>query len=245
MAAENHINLVFTDERIRVTVLTNICRMLVTRGYMDADKYKPADDAKDAKDVKAYPVDQPSIDDPIDNQRFAPLIRARTDTGIYTIPLDRPYENERSKEDKEKPFNPDKLVIKLVHQVVKDITNSQNINDFLKSYPMYHKIIVFDGMADKVYDVLRRKKNVEVFDRDFFMIDLMSHVCAPIRCELVTEEAIGYMVNPKIAKILENDPLVRYYNGKRNSILRIVRPSLTNSVEVAYRRVVEPKSVFK
>ena len=93
---------------------------------------------------------------------------------------------------------------------------------------------------------MNKKKNIEVFDRDFFMLDLMSHVCAPTSCNFLTEEEVlEYIDNPKIAKIHENDPLTRYYNGKRGQILRIIRPSLNNSIEVGMRRVIEAKSVFK
>lgn len=231
MASENYVNLYFSEEKIRLTVLTNICRMMVTRGYMDKDKYTKNDENGNNK---------------IDNALFLPFIDTRVDNNTYIIPLDTPFRDQREgKGDATVEFDGSSVIIKIIPQVVKDISNSPLLNDFFKTYNKNHKIIVFDGMADKVYNVLSKKRNVEVFDRDYLMIDLMSHKCAPVSCSIVTEDDINYITNPKIAKILENDPLCRYYNGKKSSIIRVVRSSLNNSEEVVYRKVIEPKSVFK
>ncbi len=245
MSSENYVNLTYDDEKIRLTVLTNICRMLVTRGYMDAKKYGVFTD-KIGLEEKSR-VDQVSRIDHINNYLFLPFIETRVDNNVYIIPLDTKYDEQKESKDKDKDnnFNGDSVIVKIIPQVVKDITNSAMLNDFFKTYNSYHSIIVFDGMADKVYSILSKKKNIEVFARDYFMIDLMSHDCAPISCNFVTGDELNYMKNAKIAKIHENDPLVRYYNGKKGNIIRIVRPSLNNSAESACRRVIEPKLVFK
>lgn len=244
MSSENYVNLYFDEEKIRLTVLTNICRMLVTRGYMDIMKYKPQPD----KNIKKSIVEQPSSNDHIENGLFLPYIETRTDSGIYTIPLDKPYKDQRDSkgvaEDSD-VFDGSVVIVKIIPQDVKDVSNSPILNEFLKTYSKNHKIIVFDKMADKVYTALSKKKNVEVFERVNLMIDLMSHVCAPIRCDFVTLDDINYITNPKMSKILENDPLSRYYNAKKGNTMRIVRPSLNNSVEVIFRKVIEPKLVFK
>lgn len=247
MASENYVNLYFSEEKIRLTVLTNICRMMVTRGYMDANKYKKDLEKKDDKDTVRSIIEQPSANDKIDNALFLPFIETRVDNNTYVIPLDTPYRDQRDGkgESANIEFDGSAVIVKIIPQVVKDISNSPLLNDFFKTYNKNHKIVVFDGMADKVYNVLSKKRNVEVFDRDFLMIDLMSHRGAPVSCSLVTEQDISYITNPKIAKILENDPLCRYYNGKKGLIIRVVRSSLNNSEEIVYRKVIEPKSVFK
>jgi DNA-directed RNA polymerase subunit H (RpoH/RPB5) len=246
MASENYVNLYFSEEKIRLTVLTNICRMMVTRGYMDADKYKFDPEKPLEKEVARTVIEQPSSNDKIDNSLFLPFIQNRVDNNTYIIPLDTPYRDQREgKGDANVDFDGSTVIVRIVPQVVKDISNSPLLNEFFKTYNNNHKIIVFDGMVDKVHNVLSKKRNVEAFDRDYLMIDLMSHRCAPVACSLVTEEDINYITNPKISKILENDPLCRYYNGKKGSIMRIVRSSLNNSEEIVYRKVIEPKSVFK
>lgn len=37
MATENYVNLQFSEEKIRLTVLTNICRIMIRRGYMNIE----------------------------------------------------------------------------------------------------------------------------------------------------------------------------------------------------------------
>jgi DNA-directed RNA polymerase subunit H (RpoH/RPB5) len=246
MAAENYVNLYFSEEKIRLTVLTNICRMMVTRGYMDADKYKRDPEKPVNKDAKQSIIEQLSANDKIDNSLFLPFIETRIDNNTYIIPLDTPYRDQREeKGEANVEFDGSVVIVKIIPQILKDISNSPLLNEFFKQYNKNHKIIVFDGMADKVYNVLSKKKNVEVFDRNYLMIDLMSHRGAPVSCSLVTNEDIKYITNLKIAKILENDPMCRYYNGKKGLIIRVVRTSLNNSEEIVYRKVIEPKSVFK
>jgi len=216
---------------------------MINRGYMDRNKYE-----KEEKDVKPSQsiIEKSSSSDTINNALFLPFIETRVDNNTYIIPLDTPYRDQReAKGEVHADFDGSSIIVKLIPQVVKDITNSPLLNDFFKQYNSHHKIIVFDGMADKVYSVISKKKNVEVFDRDYLMIDLMAHVGAPIACSIVDKEDISYITNPKIAKILENDPLCRYYNGKKDQIIRIIRACLNNSEEIVYRKVIDGKAVFK
>jgi len=246
MATENYVNLYFSDEKIRLTILTNICRMMVTRGYMDANKYKRYPEKQiNEKDTTRNIVEQPSANDKIDNSLFLPFIETRVDNNTYVIPLDYPYRDQREgTNEATTDFDGKSVIVKIIPQSVKDISNSPLVNDFFKTYTNNHKIIVFDEMADKVYTMLSKKKNVEVFNRDYLMIDLMSHIGAPVSCSLVTENDIRYILNPKIEKTHRNDPLCRYYDGRRGQIMRIVRSSLNNSEDIAYRRIIDAKPVF-
>jgi hypothetical protein len=239
MSNETYVDLRFDEEKIRITFLTNICRMLLKRGYMDIKKYMKKDNTEQTKQNEQF-----SRHDIIDNELFLPFIEKRVDNNVYTIPLDIQYPDKRVSDEKNN-FDGSKVIVKIIPQSVKEVTKSPMLNEFFKTYSNYHKIIVFDDYVDKVYSILHKKKNVEIFKRDDLMIDLMSHECAPISCEFVTLDDISYIINPKIAKILENDPLTRYYDGTRGQIMRIIRPSLNHSVETIYRKVIEPKFIFK
>lgn len=232
MATENYINLYFDDEKKRLTVLTNICRMLVTRGYMDKNKYS----SKNSNEKKESIVESPS-NDHLDNSLFLPFIQTRSDNNIYEITLDTPYRTSRD-ESTNSNYDGSKIYVKLIPQIIKDVNHSQMLDDFIKSYENFHKIVVFDSIADKVYMALRKKKNLELFEMDDLMIDLMSHVCAPISCEFVNLKDINYITNPKFETIHENDPIVKYNNGHKGDIMRILRQSLNNSVDVVYKRVI-------
>lgn len=254
MTSENFVNLRKDDEVIRKTVLTNICRMLLRRGYLDKKIYTVSHTMWSHEiwldDMWSNIVMDGDINgqnDEINNSKFAKFIDKNNDNNIYKIPLDLPYKDQRTKkkDDTDNVFDGSMVIIKLIPQNIKDISNISILNDFLKSHEQYHKIIVFDNVADKVYNVLSKKKNIEVFSKDYFMIDMMSHVSAPIACKLITESDLDYLTNVKISKICENDPLARYYDAKKNDILRILRTSLNNSLSVGSRRVTDPKPIFK
>lgn len=238
--AENYENLYYNEDEIRLKVLTNICRMMTTRGYMDIEKYRfknKDEEKKDKNDNSTNTVLR--TNDLIDESLFLPLIKKRSDNNVYIIPLDKPYRDRReSKAEANAEFDGSTVVVKLIHQVVKDVGNSPILNDFFKIYNDKHKIVVFDGMADKVYNTLSRKKNVEVFDRDYLMIDLMHFEAAPLNCNLITYDDINYIINPAIAKINRSDPLTRYYDGDKGEILRVERSSLNNSIEIGYRKII-------
>lgn len=218
---------------------------------MDKNKYLKKDNIKDnikdnTKDnIKMDKADPPSNYDQIDNNLFLPFIGAYVDNNTYIIPIDNPIRDQReSTGEGNADFEGNVVVVKLIPQAVKDITNSPILNDFLKTYNKNHKIVVFDDITDKVYLMIRKKKNIEVFSRDNLMIDLMSHVSAPIDCSFITLDEISHITNPKFGKILENDPLCRYYDARKGQILRIIRASINNSSEPAYRRVIDARPVF-
>lgn len=165
---------------------------------------------------------------------------------MYFIPIDVPLRDQREAdvEGGVTEFDGTSVVVKLIPQVVKDVSNSPILNDFLKSYNNNHKIVVFDGITDKVYNTIRKKKNIEVFVRDYLMIDLMEHDCAPDNCKIVMSDEIKHITNPKFGKIHENDPLCRYHYAKVNDIIRVERSSINNALDVDYRRVIEPRPIF-
>src|SRR5207244_2433548 len=95
---------------------------------------------------------------------FLPYIETRDDNGTYTIPLDIHYQNQEDKSEKSEDtesseeFDGSVIVIKIIPQIVKDI-NSPLLNNFLKSYDKYHKIIVFNGKKGMIMRILRPSIN--------------------------------------------------------------------------------------
>lgn len=234
MDSQNYINQYKDKEIVRLTVLTNICRMLVRRGYLSQEKYKMDNNSTENKiHISKY--------DKIDNNKFIKFIGKKNEASLYKIDLDVPYINQKKSDSK---FNGEYVFVKLIPQSVKDVTNSTLLHEFLKSYDTYHKIVVFESISDRVYTYINNIPNTEVFSEHQLMIDLMSHISAPVDCSIIESKDISHFVNPKLCKILANDPLARYYNAKKGNILRILRSSLSNNVEVGLRRVVDAKNVF-
>jgi hypothetical protein len=240
MSSENYFNLRFDEEQIRMTVLTNIARMFVRRGHMDFNKYKATEKKTKTKSRVVHPEN-----DIFDNDKFLPLVENKSDENIYVFPMDFPIQESGKHNKKEKSsFDGSKLIIKIFNLEIKDLTNNTAVNEFMKSHPNNHKLIVFDKMTDKVYRSVRREKNIEVFEQPSLMIDLMSHEIAPIECEIIERKNIDHVKNPKFGKICENDPVAMYYYAKEGSFLRSLIPSMNNSLEVHINNVIEPKPYF-
>jgi hypothetical protein len=220
------IPLVKDEETVRLTILTNICKMMVRRGNMSIEQYSLPDKLGH-----------------FDDKLFLDLFKDRTDSNIYEIPMNVHLLNE--KKNKQTEFDGSKLIVRIIPQSIADISNNTMFLDFMKTYSAYHRILVFYEVADKVFNSAEKKPNLEIFDRNSLMIDLMAYSCSPIECRIIQPDEIGHMINPKHAKILQNDPLAKYYNAKKGNIIRIVRRSINNGREVGYRKVIDSKPVFK
>ena len=244
MSAENYFNLAVSDEQIRVTVLTNIIRMMIRRGYINGSAYKNEKDSKKRTEHKIV-APSSSVYDEFDNSKILGIIPEHSDSGVYIFNLDTPYPADSTQEGGERiEIDSKTLAVKIINQSVKDVGNSPILNDFLKTHAKQHKIVVFDDISDKVFTVFRKIQNAEVFSQAFLMIDMMSHALAPLECHFVTQQDMDFMVSTKFSWMHVNDPLCRYYAGKVGNIMRIIRPSTNNVLSVSYRRIDGPKPVF-
>ena len=214
------------EETLRITILTNICRMMIRRKLMDFNKYSVSNDPNNG----------------IDNDKFLEFIKAKVDSNVYKLPLDAAFVSETNNPN----FIGNVLVVKIISQAVTDVTNNSAFNEFLSAFQQYHKLVVFYEASDKVFNTADKKHDLEIFDRDSLLIDHMAYPCAPLECSILKgNEHIQHIVNPMLPKILKNDPTAKYYNAKIGDILRIVRRSTNNGIEFCYRKVIEPKPVFK
>ena len=166
-------------------------------------------------------------------------IKKHKDDDVYKINLKK---NIKGEDDKDKKFNGEQVIVKIIHQKIQGIAKVPIIKDFLTEYKNYHKIFIFDDISDKAKSNLTDIQNVEVFVEVFLMINLVEHVDSP-RYELLTEaeekEILdSYILKKKeMKKILTTDPVVSYFNLKRSNIIRIIRPSEQSGESIDYRIV--------
>lgn len=230
MADELNINLLKSEEEIRITVLTNICRMLVRRGYLDEKKYEST--SKTKEDKKYTP------DDKIDNELFLDFFKNKKDDNTYIIPLDNEYTDKRL--NNKTDFDGTKIIVRIIAQKINDTKSSPLLNEFIKAYSKNHKIVVSD-MSEKAYIGLSKTPNLELFKEPDLMIDLMSMVGAPLKISIVDESRLDHIQNAKIPYIYSNDPFARYLNAKRDEIICAILANKSNPV-LEFRRVKEPKT---
>lgn len=235
MSSQSFINYRKDEETMRLQILTNVCRMMVLRGRLDMSNYCYEEYLEeDFNDINIH------LSSIIDDSKFSTMIGQRSDKNVYIIDIDNPFEDEI----KSNNFDGTKLVISIIPQKIKDIKNSDMINEIIKKYPKHHKLFIIDEIIDKATQSLKRLGNVEVFLKDNLTIDLMSYQESPHRCTLDKGGANIYIVNPNISRMHENDPLARYYNAKVGDILQIIGNTITNCFERRYRRIIDPKPVF-
>lgn len=233
--ADNYKTTRKSDETIRLTVLTNVCRMMINRGKIN-NKNIPID-----KENKKNPIKEPYQNDKINNDQFYDYIKKKNDDDVYRIPLDTGFVNASG--DEKAVWDGKTLVVKIIANKINELSNNTTFNDFYNANQNNHKIVIVDEISDKSKISVKAQKyyNTEIFLKDDIMIDLMGYISAPIRCEILEAAEIEHIINMKIGEIKENDQICEYYNGKAGQIMRIISPSSGNAQEVRYRKISEPR----
>lgn len=119
--------------------------------------------------------------------------------------------------------------------------NSSLISEKLKQEKGKHKIIIIDDSVFPNY----KKTNyfVEAFKISELMLNLIDVKYCP-KIQLLTEKEANkvledYNVTRKQLPQFElNDPMVRYYDGRKGDIFKIFRNSIVSGISLAYRIVV-------
>ena len=141
-------------------------------------------------------------------------------------------------------LNPDRDNIKVYEIHYFNQFNGMNtsvINETMKVKDGIHKIIIVD---DVVFSNLKENnKFVELFKTSELMLNLIDFKYCP-KAIMLNEEEIkqvlkDYNVSKKqLPQFEKKDPLVRYYNGRKGDMFKIIRSSLVSGVAIAYRVVV-------
>lgn len=141
-------------------------------------------------------------------------------------------------------LNPDRDNIKVYEIHYFNQFNGMNtsvINETMKVKDGIHKIIIVD---DVVFSNLKENnKFVELFKTSELMLNLIDFKYCP-KAIMLNEEEIkqvlkDYNVSKKqLPQFEKKDPLVRYYNGRKGDMFKIIRSSPVSEVAIAYRVVV-------
>lgn len=201
-------------ETIRKTVLTNILKMIIERKLLNNDKLN----------------------------FYMEKFKTQTDDNTYAIDLDNPVKSDFDDKEYNKNFNSKKIMVRLIPQKIVGVNKSPVIKEFIDSYRMTHKILVFDGISEKAKHSILSTPNTEVFIEPFFMINLLEHIDSP-RYEILNDNEVKELIESyntkknQLMKILTTDPVSAYFNLKRGQVLRIIRNSEQTINTVAYRIV--------
>lgn len=142
-------------------------------------------------------------------------------------------------------FNDDLYIIKFVNYKLTTIKKISEIENILyDSYQHDHKIFVVNDIMKKAYDQFLEFKNTEVFVEKELITNVLDHVLQP-KFELLDKNERKqlleeYNLNKKqLPRMLETDPVARYYNMKPGDIVRIIRQSITTCDAIYYRIIIK------
>lgn len=209
-------------ETIRITTLKNIIKMLIDRKWLKPENYET-------------------------NLKY--VTSSNNDNQIYKITLDVNLSSletyDPSPEGTNKQANDEEnntVVIKILPQKVTSILKSPIIGEFISDYKKAHKILVVDTISDKSKLALGSKR-MEVFQRAFFMCNLLEVNGSPAYEILTPAEAIKmreeFNVNRnQMRMMLDTDPASLYLYLKVGQIVRVIRNSEATAYAVSYSIII-------
>lgn len=164
-------------------------------------------------------------------------VKKKNDNNIYKFNIDF-HENLRTDDN----INKKSVYLVIMQDKINSLNSSPIITEFISTYKTYYKFLIFLSISDKAKISLNTLKNTEGFTENFFMIDLMNHICSPTYEILSQDEVIelkkSYEIdNRKINKILFTDPASIYLGLKKGDVVRIIRDSEQSGRSIGYRRV--------
>ena len=194
------------NEDIRRTILTNIMKMFTERNLINPE----------------------NLEDNIKK-----IISIHSDDYTYTFDIEN-YKNEIDK----------KYIIKIFNQKITAVSKQSGISDFLIKFKDVQKLIVVKSISTKALQhILNNYPKTEIFLENELMINLIENILVP-RYEVMDHESDDYKTfceqyqckKRNIPKIyISTDPMAKYYNLKKNDIVRVIRPSETSGESAFYR----------
>lgn len=134
--------------------------------------------------------------------------------------------------------------IKIIYNSITTIKDSSDIENFLDKYSKYHKFIVISSLSKKAYKQFEEYPLTEVFQEIELLVNVLEHDLQPKFRLLSKQEVENYFKvydNKKreMPRILDSDPVSRYFGAKIGDIFEIIRPSITAGEAISYRIVVQ------
>lgn len=132
--------------------------------------------------------------------------------------------------------------VKFINYKLTTIRKITDIENFLENKKA-HKFIIVSNIQNKAIKQLLEYENTEVFNDYDLKINLIDHILVPKHYILTEEQANEFLDSYKfkskdLKRMLTTDPVSRYYNLKKGTIVRIERPSINSGIAIDYRIVV-------
>jgi DNA-directed RNA polymerase subunit H (RpoH/RPB5) len=141
-------------------------------------------------------------------------------------------------------YESNNIAIKIIYNNITTIKDSNDIENFLDKYSKYHKFFVISSVSKKAFKQFQEFPLTEVFQEIDLMINIIEHVLQPSFRLLTKKEVEEYFKtfdNKKreMPRMLDSDPVARYFGAKIGDIFEINRPSITTGESISYRIVIQ------
>ena len=161
------------------------------------------------------------------------VLTTRSDDGVYPIQLDVLYGTSKQKI----------FMVKLIPHKITGINKSYGASDFLNTYKEHGKFLIVEDVGLKIaQQIIKGSPNTEIFKEEELMINLIDHEIVPTHRVLSEEEARDFyekfnLTKKQMPRILNTEPVARYYNMQPGDICHITRPSSRAGSYSCYRLV--------
>lgn len=163
------------------------------------------------------------------------VLSQQNDENIYEIPLD----------DNKKEYGKN-IYLNFINQSITTFSKNSNIYAYLSNNTNKYVILIVNSITQKSEDGIKNKfNNVEVFEKNYFMINLIEHDIVPKHILLTSKEAEDIMTEYNVTKrqmkkIEIIDPVSKYYNAKKGMIFKIYEYSVLAGYNISYRYCINP-----
>lgn len=129
-------------------------------------------------------------------------------------------------------------MIYILDEKIQTINKNINILNYLKNNLNNNKIIICEDYEKKTIEQISEYKNVEIFKKDYFLLELLEHKLQP-KYEFVDEKEIESLnIKKNQFPCMESvDPVARYLNLKPGDIIKIIEYNKNSVYNINYRRV--------
>jgi len=136
------------------------------------------------------------------------------------------------------------IAIKIIYNNINTIKDHNEIENFLDKYNKYHKFFIVTSLSKKAYKQFDEFPQTEIFQEIELMVNILEHDLQPKFRLLTKKEVEEYFVSfqnkkREMPRILDSDPVSRYFGAKNGDIIEITRPSVTTIDAITFRIVVQ------
>ena len=128
----------------------------------------------------------------------------------------------------------------IIFQKINGIKKGSDIEEQLVKSKEKYKFVIVSESTNKTYSQIK-DFNAELFTVVEFLSDIPSNPLVPLHILMSEEDktkVLQVYKEKNIAKILNDDMMVRYIGAKKGDLIKIIRPTFNTGESVYYRRVI-------